>query len=414
MRKIFTLLTTAFITIFLAGAVLAYDVSIEWDMNQPDYDVEVYQCIDSICSDVYNATPIINDTSSTDVYTTNYTTTGEQYHAVYFYKQGYLVNNYLVHTWNDFISTYSSMFYIKENSTAPILNITTNAPLASATARNVEINVDVESAFKTPANDSGMPIYAPITPAYLDWFTSEIQVTLTAVHSDPTIIIPDLIRILNITESTSEIVPFNLNNMPLGNLTYTITTIVLDNTCNLSTVIPVSAVSTLSITNTLPTISITNPLNNAEFDKDGIIQFRAYATDFEDGDLEAEWRSDEDGYLGTGDINEELSSGNHTITASVTDSDGRERHASISIRVKNGDEEDEEDDGTFVGSYVNLDGISESDVDEDVALEEDEPISLGDDSKTKSLAELLTIPNVILTSLLSIVLITILLTLFLK
>src|SRR5207249_2841212 len=68
------------------------------------------------------------------------------------------------------------------------------------------------------------------------------------------------------------------------------------------------------------------------------VSFTGQATDVEDGDLSArmQWRSDMAGPLGTGAAisADGLAIGRHTITATVTDSDGLTGEATITIRVR--------------------------------------------------------------------------------
>jgi len=85
-----------------------------------------------------------------------------------------------------------------------------------------------------------------------------------------------------------------------------------------------------------PTVSITSPVDGSTFDSGATIVFEGTASDTEDGGLTASlvWTSSIDGQIGTGGSFETtLSDGNHTITASVTDSGGKTGSASISITV---------------------------------------------------------------------------------
>ncbi|HSF14760.1 MAG TPA: Ig-like domain-containing protein, partial [Vicinamibacteria bacterium] len=88
--------------------------------------------------------------------------------------------------------------------------------------------------------------------------------------------------------------------------------------------------------NALPTVSITSPLNGSTFDENVSIDFTGTAGDAEDGDLTASlsWDSDLDGPIGTGgSFSTTLSAGTHTITASVTDSQGAMGEDSITVTV---------------------------------------------------------------------------------
>ena len=85
-----------------------------------------------------------------------------------------------------------------------------------------------------------------------------------------------------------------------------------------------------------PTVFITSPADGASFDSGDTILFEGTASDPEDGDLTGSlaWTSSIDGPIGAGgSFSKALTDGNHTITASVTDSGGQTGSASISIMV---------------------------------------------------------------------------------
>ena len=88
--------------------------------------------------------------------------------------------------------------------------------------------------------------------------------------------------------------------------------------------------------NDAPTVSIASPADGSTFGSGATILFEGTASDTEDGDLTASvaWISDIDGPIGTGgSFSTTLSDGNHTITASATDSGGKTGSVSISITV---------------------------------------------------------------------------------
>ena len=88
--------------------------------------------------------------------------------------------------------------------------------------------------------------------------------------------------------------------------------------------------------NDAPIVSITSPAEGSTFDSGATIGFVGSASDTEDGDLTASlvWTSDLDGQIGAGgSFSTTLSDGNHTITASVTDTGTKTGSASISITV---------------------------------------------------------------------------------
>ncbi|MCH8808716.1 MAG: S8 family serine peptidase [Proteobacteria bacterium] len=89
--------------------------------------------------------------------------------------------------------------------------------------------------------------------------------------------------------------------------------------------------------NDAPVVTITSPADGYTPDSGATILFKGTASDTEDGDLTADdlvWTSNLDDEIGTGgSFSTTLSDGNHTITASVTDSGGKTGTASISITV---------------------------------------------------------------------------------
>lgn len=88
--------------------------------------------------------------------------------------------------------------------------------------------------------------------------------------------------------------------------------------------------------NEAPAVSITSPSDGATFDSGASILFEGAASDPEDGSLTSDlvWTSNLDGQIGTGgSFSTVLSDGNHTITASVTDSGGASGSDSVGITV---------------------------------------------------------------------------------
>ena len=90
------------------------------------------------------------------------------------------------------------------------------------------------------------------------------------------------------------------------------------------------------VVNAPPVVNITAPQDGTSFVPDDQVAFTGTASDFEDGDLAATiaWVSSIDGSLGTGgSVVSTLSSGTHTITASVTDAGAAAANASITVTV---------------------------------------------------------------------------------
>ena len=101
-----------------------------------------------------------------------------------------------------------------------------------------------------------------------------------------------------------------------------------------------SLTSTASITiriNAAPSVTITAPASGSNFNSGTQVTFTGTASDTENGNISAAiaWSSSVDGSLGSGAsvASSALSSGVHTITAAVTDSDGANASASITVTI---------------------------------------------------------------------------------
>lgn len=123
-----------------------------------------------------------------------------------------------------------------------------------------------------------------------------------------------------------------LTNLSIG--THTITAEVTD-----SKGVTGSASVTITVNpaNSVPTVSITDPVNEAVYTAGDSITFSGSASDAEDGDLSASmtWTSSLDGVIGTGSTFTltNLSVGTHTITVEVTNSKGMSNSDSLNILV---------------------------------------------------------------------------------
>ncbi len=88
--------------------------------------------------------------------------------------------------------------------------------------------------------------------------------------------------------------------------------------------------------NTAPVVTITNPANGAAIPAGTPVILQGTATDDFDGTLSGQlgWTSSRDGALGTGASRTvTLTEGSHTLTASVTDSDGATGQAQITVTI---------------------------------------------------------------------------------
>lgn len=96
-------------------------------------------------------------------------------------------------------------------------------------------------------------------------------------------------------------------------------------------------VTVTATANAAPTVSVTTPINGSSFTAGASVNFVGTASDPEDGDLTASisWSSNLDGTLGSGGsvTTSALSVGNHTVTASVTDSGGLTAAAQLGLTI---------------------------------------------------------------------------------
>lgn len=90
--------------------------------------------------------------------------------------------------------------------------------------------------------------------------------------------------------------------------------------------------------NNAPVVVISSPADGASFTEGDAVTFSGSATDVEDGDLSGSlvWTSSADGQIGTGAsfTTSALSTGSHTVTATVSDSGGANGSDSIAISVQ--------------------------------------------------------------------------------
>ena len=88
--------------------------------------------------------------------------------------------------------------------------------------------------------------------------------------------------------------------------------------------------------NTPPNVTISDPSDGSSFDTGTSVGFTGSASDAEDGDMTSStsWSSDLQGDLGDGEsINAALVDGEHTITATVTDSGGASDSAQVTVTI---------------------------------------------------------------------------------
>ena len=103
--------------------------------------------------------------------------------------------------------------------------------------------------------------------------------------------------------------------------------------------ITVYVAAAAAATNTAPVVTIASPANGLSVPTGTAISFSGSASDTQQGNLTSQlvWQSSRDGQIGTGgSFTRVLSTGTHTITATVTDGGGMTSAASRSVTVTSG------------------------------------------------------------------------------
>lgn len=103
--------------------------------------------------------------------------------------------------------------------------------------------------------------------------------------------------------------------------------------------------------NTAPSVNISSPGNGSSFSSGASVTFSGSAIDNQDGNLSSSlgWTSSVEGFLGYGaSLNRVLSTGSHTITASIRDSGGLLGSAQITVNIAAASPSSVSPDGTVV------------------------------------------------------------------
>lgn len=131
----------------------------------------------------------------------------------------------------------------------------------------------------------------------------------------------------------------------------------------------------LTVTNTVPNVTIDVPADGISFAITDTVIFQGTATDTEDGDISTniQWSSSIDAGIGAGNIlNTSLTEGTHIITASITDSGGLTSTSNVTVYIIDDTDNDGMNDLWEMNNFATLtrdgtgdfDGDGISDLDE--------------------------------------------------
>ncbi len=209
-----------------------------------------------------------------------------------------------------------------------------NGSVSSCGTGNYDDNDDLVFAVK-PLGGNAAPVASISTPSDGATFTVGDSVAFSGSASDA----EDGTLSANLTWASSldgaigSGASFSTTGLSIG--AHTITASVTDSGGLSSS--DVITVTINAVSNTAPSVTVTNPSNGASFTDGDSINFAGTATDTEDGTISANlsWSSSSDGAIGSGASfsTSALSVGSHTITASVTDSGGLQDSDAITVTV---------------------------------------------------------------------------------
>jgi hypothetical protein len=283
--KILKALLLVLTLVITSASALAYSVSISWSMNQPNYEVELYPCSNSVCSSV--GSRILYDTASGYNYNIYYTIPGNAYHAAFFYKPGYRPIGYTLNAWGDWSTSFSSSFTKKDycESTIGTLSVSDSNPTIGET---IIIGALISSAFTISDDHPQAPRYYP--SSHIDYFTSDIDASLRVYSSSGSLVMTLPLQTKSIYQDDTQSVSFNLDTTSLspGDYRIVLSTDPVDNICDQNNKIIRSkellvTVDPVVVINTPPIISGISDLSFAEDSgfHDDVVDLWFYASDAE-------------------------------------------------------------------------------------------------------------------------------------
>ncbi|MDP2907920.1 MAG: Ig-like domain-containing protein [Nanoarchaeota archaeon] len=286
--KIAKILLLFLTLVIVSASALAYSVSIGWSMNQPNYEVELYPCSNSVCSSV--GSRILYDTASGYNYNMYYTIPGNAYHAAYFYKPGYRPIGYTLNAWGDWSTSFSSSFTKKDycESTIGTLSVSDSNPTIGET---IIIGAPISGAFTISDDHPQSPRYYP--SSHIDYFISDIDASLRVYSSSGSLVVTLPSQVNGIYQDDAQSVSFNLDTTSLspGDYRIVLSTDPVDSICDQNNKIIRSkelwvTVDPVVIINTPPIISGISDLSFAEDSGfyDDVVDLWFYASDAETPD----------------------------------------------------------------------------------------------------------------------------------
>ncbi|MBU1203811.1 MAG: hypothetical protein KKG60_01955, partial [Nanoarchaeota archaeon] len=212
----------------------AYRVYITWNSNLEEYGQIVYHCNDSTCSDV-NENPVFKYTTNTKRSVTDLNTNGNQYHAIYFYKKGYVPKALILQTWAGVMDSKNLKWAKKQDTKAEITSLILSTQNLQV-GEPVTITASIKSPFDSSNAAQGTPEYVP--PVLIEEHYSALtKVFISVVDSQNTILTTHPEQ-ANILMDQSYQVEYKWVPEKPGNYKFLVTTEVIDNQVDKKTMKP--------------------------------------------------------------------------------------------------------------------------------------------------------------------------------
>ena len=331
MKKIFIYLITA---IILSFSVYAYSVSITWNFDQSNYDFEAYRCANAACSAVTGAPILTGNSGASTSVTTTYSATGTNRTAFYFFADStddnFRAKGFIVTTSGAINTSVNDTFDKKNSCQANVTDINT-IPAVLDSGSNSVINVTVNSPFRVSDSAPGSPLFRPA--ARSTFFGADTRVNVTVTNSAGTILFSGS---QNVTLAEDEVrnVSFNWNNMPLGDVSITADTQVIDSQCNLTNALAHSRVENFTVLD-LNNLPVANAGPDRTVGVNRTVTFDGSSSTDSDGFITNYFWDFGDNTNATGQIvtHNFTTRANFTVTLTVTDNNGATDNDTAFVQV---------------------------------------------------------------------------------